>query len=410
MFLDIQPTISLIILNRYPFHVSLYISNNVVQIVPCYILFYPWLISVLNIHDQLTMHCPNPAVQLQPPCQYSVISLYILSYPLTFQTEKKLQSSGIEPSTLRILPSRLDYYTTIVDVYKSLLVYWCQQRIQPAQSISGAGAANDVSRCHRCNGPGAGDAAGPGAGGGRTWGRRGNKTQWLTPWMCRTCNRRSRSSWAPRQAGRGEHQIEFPAGSMAGMISNLIQSYPELLWTIHPSISIYLYFIDKLKRGRYSALWKRHAGRVCARAHAICAGVAVSSSPAFPCSLIWDFFSTLLLSPLWLSNVFLSMLSLKKICLAVRVMASCPLAPLLRGFLGGSSCCMRVEDICLSIRFMPVLLGGSVIQVIRTPFISADTVAPSFPFWSMITAATTGTTPHVQRPSVTHCRCMCFAP
>ncbi len=59
---------------------------------------------------------------------------------------------------------------------------------------------------------------GPGAGGGRTWGR-GNKTQWLILLMCRTCKRslrRSRSSWTPRQAGRAENQIEFPAGLMAG--------------------------------------------------------------------------------------------------------------------------------------------------------------------------------------------------
>ena len=41
LYLDFQPIISMIILERYPFHVSLYISNNVIQIVSCYILFYP---------------------------------------------------------------------------------------------------------------------------------------------------------------------------------------------------------------------------------------------------------------------------------------------------------------------------------------------------------------------------------
>ncbi len=40
----------------------------------------------------------------------------------------------------------------------------------------------------------------------------------------------------------------------------------------------------------------------------------------------------------------------------------------------------------------------------------SDRVAPAIPFWYMVSAAITGLTPHGQRPSVTHCRCLYFAP
>ncbi len=156
---------------------------------------YP-VISVINIHGQLTIHCPNLVAPIQPQCQYPFISLYILSYPLTFKLGEKMHCSGIEPSIFCILTSRLDHYTMIVDINMSfLLVSSCQHRIQPTQPISGAGTVDSGSRCHCCDGPGAGAAAGQGACGGLTWGR-GNRTEWLIPSMCRICKRRS------DQAGR----------------------------------------------------------------------------------------------------------------------------------------------------------------------------------------------------------------
>ncbi len=65
-FLDIWPIISIIILL---IDIHSYISNNVIHIVSCYILFYPWFISMMNIHGQLTMHCPNPAVHSSHPAK-----------------------------------------------------------------------------------------------------------------------------------------------------------------------------------------------------------------------------------------------------------------------------------------------------------------------------------------------------
>ncbi len=66
------------------------------------------------------------------------ISLNILSYPLTQQRGKNLHTSGLEPSILCILTSRLNHYATILDFRHCLLLVY----------VTDAGAAADTRRRH----------------------------------------------------------------------------------------------------------------------------------------------------------------------------------------------------------------------------------------------------------------------
>jgi hypothetical protein len=73
--------------------------------------------------------------------------------------------------------------------------------------------------------------------------------QWLTPLMCRTCMRRSRSSCTPRQAGIGENWIEYKCLDINEcMISIHILTYPDISYDIHSliciKIHIYIIFIS----------------------------------------------------------------------------------------------------------------------------------------------------------------------
>ncbi len=113
-----------------------------------------------------------------------------------------------------------------------------------------------------------------------------------------------------------------------------------------------LALLNQLNIGRQSALWKwrlpRHAWRKHARSHAVCAGVTITPLFFSVNSHVLVSFVTLLLALHRLSTVFLSVLSLGKICLAVRVMASGSGPPQLRRVRRGSSCFKRVQSISAS--------------------------------------------------------------
>ncbi len=236
LFLDIQPKLFIIIHNRYPFYIYHNISNNVIQVISCNILFYPWFMSVINIHGQLTMHCPNPSAPLQPPCQYPFISLYTLSYHLTFKWENKLHRSVLELSTLRILNSRFDHCAIDINrINMSFCWYidasvgssWHSQYPAPARQTTGPGAT-------LVTGPepglllARGQAVAPG----------GGEIKYSGLPLGHWCAGHAREG--PNQAGRRSKpekpktKIEFPAESMVGMIFNLILKSFQLFWCTHP--------------------------------------------------------------------------------------------------------------------------------------------------------------------------------
>ncbi len=173
-------------------------------------------------------------------------------------------------------------------------------------------------------------------------------------WTLTVLHRRKqpRKLWSNMQYMKGNMQsMQWNMQNMQNNIHNMLLNAKlhGAVCTIWKICTHTLALLNKLNIGRQSALWKwrlpRHAGRKHARSHAVCASVTITPLFFSVTSHVLVSFVTLLRALHRLSTVFLSVLSLGKICLAGRVMASGLGPPQLRRVRRGSSCFKRVQSI-----------------------------------------------------------------